>query len=586
MIPHLRTIAWLQFRLIKNSATRSLRWLGALAWGMQVVFAAMGCAFLTSMAFAIGFITLDEDAVWLLVPILDGTLILILLIRTIMLSVDLTEADFIDTGKLLFLPIRLRTLFAINYVVRNVSGIVLLILPPIFGLCLSLAIIHGPRMLLGIPLGFVSLLAIVTWFGFIREWLLTLNENRKRSLLTATILLISLGIGAAGLGGAYAAIRAERQSPQAVSQEKLDAMQENDDLQTVAVQTGIEIEPLVRDALISGNAWIPLGWFPLGMYRMIGHQYGVALLGGLGLTLIALLGIALEYRLVVARYRSASGGSGAAEKTNAQPKSKWTQLTLPKISREWSAYVGLAYLVRSRSLTFKATHWFYGIVAVIASLTPFIIDVSALRGQWWNGFIPFGFAALILFFSAALSNNIFAYDRTGFQVLVLMPAKRSNYLLTKNGITIAFVLLWTGMVMIPCVLIFRPHPLAVAAAFAITLQAQLMLSVIGNGLSIALPFRMKEGQLDQPAQPLAAMLPSFLLLIAMPIVFAPMAITAVTNLVVSWLTEIEGAWISLPIALAFLAATLCIYAASIPTMAAFLASREMKMLEVLASDRE
>jgi len=583
MIEHLRTIAWLKYRLIKNSTSRNLRWLGAFAWGLQLFLSAIGTIVLSAIAFGAGFVTVDEESVWVLLAILDGGVLLVLLVSATMLLGELNEADFIDTGKLLFLPIRLRTLFGINFVVRNATGITLIVVPPLIAICTSLAIIHGFRMLLGIPLGLITLLVIIAWYGFIREWLLALGENLKRSLLTASLLLFAGIIGVVGLGGAYAAILAEREAPIGVSQEKLAALANDVELEAVDGKTA---ERLFRETLLKGNVWIPLGWFPLGMYRMIDHQYQVALFGGLGLAFIAALGIASEYRLVLRRYKTANSGADTSKKTKSIPKSKWTRLAFPYFAHEWSAYAGLAFLVRTRSFTFKSSHWFYACIALAGTIIAVITNPSSMQGRWWADLVPFAIAAMIIFFSGAMSTNVFGQDRTGFQVLVLMPVKRHTYIICKNVILIAFILAWFAMLMVPCILVFRPHPIAVIAGFFVCLQAQLVLTVIGNGLSIALPFRLKEGALEQPAQPMAVVLPSFLLMLSLPLVFGPTVITAIFDPLFSWLWEMEGAWISLASALTFLAATLCVYAASIPVATTVLANREMKILELLASDRE
>ncbi len=582
MVAHLRTIAWLQFRLIKNSSSRNLRWLGAAAWVIQVVLSAIGCGFMTFMAFGVGFITADKEAVWMIIAILDGGVCLVLLVRTIMLSVELAEADFIDTGKLLFLPIRLRTLFGINFVVRNAGGIVFLVIPPLIGLCASLTIIHGPRMLLTLPLGLITLTAIVAWFGLFREWLSSLGDNRKRGLVTIAIVLVSTIIILALMGGVYAKIRTDATAPAGVSEEKLAALGED------AIDTSTnELDELqIRELLVRGNMWIPLGWFPLGVYGLAQHQYRVALFGSLGLAIIAAIGIGLEYRLVLLRYRSAHSGATAPKKKKVSPKSKWTQFTLPVLPREWSAFAGLAFLARTRTLTFKSSHWFYIIAAIVASLIAFTANVTPFHGQWWSNLTPYAAAAPIIFFTTAMSINIFGQDRTGFQVLVLMPVKRYMYILCKNIITIGFILAWFTMLMVPCALMFRPHPITILAAFLMVLQAQLALTVIGNGMSIAFPFRLKEGPLDQPAQPLAAILPSFLVMLTLPIVFGPMMAAALLGPIVGALWERDGVWVSLAAAIVFLALTVPVYALSIPAAAAFLEAREKRMLEILASDRE
>ncbi len=582
MFAHLRTIAWLQLRLVKNSSNHNLRWLGAAAWTIQVVMAAVGCAFMTIMAFALGFVTLDEDAAWLIIFILDIGVFLVLLVRTIMLSVELTEADFIDTGKLLFLPIRLRTLFGINFVVRNAGGIVFIVVPPLIALCISLAAVHGLHMLSSLPLGIAALFAIITWFGFFREWLSSLGGNRMRMLVTAAIFLLSATMGVSAMGAAYAKLRSEASAPVGVSQEKLAASSED---QRVPLSKDFT-DRQIRDALARVNTWVPLGWFPLGVYRLTQHQYQLALLGTLGLAVIAAAGIASEYRLVRIRYRSPNSASNTPKKKKTSPQSKWTRLTLPVLPCEWSAYAGLAYLTRTRTLNLKSSHWFYLITAVVGSLIPFSADVSNLRGQWWSNLTPYTAAAPIIFFTTAMSVNIFGQDRTGFQVLVLMPVKRYAYILCKNGIMIGFILAWFVMLMVPCALIFQPHPIAILAATLMVLQAQLVLTVIGNGLSIAFPFRLKDGPLDQPAQPLAAILPSFLVMLALPIVFGPMAIASMLGPAAQVLLEWEGVWVSLAIATVFLTVTAGVYVLSIPATAAFLEAREKRMLEILASDRE
>jgi len=495
MLAHVRTIAWLQLRLVKNSILHNFRWLGAIAWTLQIVGGAIFSTVLTGVAFGKGLSAFTGDDGWRWIVIVDGVLAFLLSSQIFKIASTLESADFIDTSKLLFLPVRLRTLFAINLILRSTSGLVLFLVPPFLGLCTGLAVTHGPQMFLGIPLGIVTYLTIIVWFDCIRESMLTFSKKRMRVLVSIGCFTAMAVLGGPYFGYSYLNLL--------VSMENLEASQQQGEQQEdwyerkfEAERAGTEflepeipdfdedmeseIEQRFRAVLFSVNRWIPLGWLPLGLHELTQRKFGVALSGGLGLMILASLGLTLDYRIVVNKYRGAGPPAHLDKPRQNRSSSRLTRLTLPRIGEAASAYAGLVLLTHLRTTTVRIAFRICGILAVAGMMVPLFLDVTEWRDHFWVDMAPLLIAAFATFVSPVSSINIFGQDRGGFQVIVLTPVKRHIFLLSKNIITSIFTLTWVALLMAPCVLIFRPHPAAIAAALLVTLQTQITLSLIGN----------------------------------------------------------------------------------------------------------
>jgi ABC-2 type transport system permease protein len=165
-------------------------------------------------------------------------------------------------------------------------------------------------------------------------------------------------------------------------------------------------------------------------------------------------------------------------------------------------------------------------VIVLAALVP-IIFLNKFSGVSEVGRLFFGTGAVVFTFFGLIPQmtNLFGFDRDGFRALVLSPARRRDVLLAKN-LALMPVALVLGLALLGALTIVAHLPLLQLAAGLCKLFAVFMLlSVIGNFVSVWAPYRVTAGSL-KPTKPPAKtvvliMLTQFLFPVAMIPIFIP-----------------------------------------------------------------
>jgi len=430
---------------------------------------------------------------------------LYLMWATLPLSIG-TSRHF-EPGRLLMYPISLRKLFAVDFISEAVS------LQSIFAIPTIIAIGLGAGLGKGM-LGWALLVALfATVFGLaLSKWLaVSVGSLIRRRRTRGETLLAFMGVGA-GLGGAL---------------------------------VGQLAPTIFRNAeSFRGLRWTPPGAvafaLTLGLSRGAALDYFLAL--GTILGYIVILVWATYW--IAQRTALAKGGAkrNALAKLNI-PSPTYAGWDIPGLSAELAAVVEkeLRYVLRNAQVRLMVLMPLILIVIRVVNTNRFRADGPVATAPFGSeifiyaeGLITTGGVLYVFLILTGLSCNLFAFEESGMRTLILSPASRAKILIGKNIAVSVMALVFSVTLLLVNELIFRDltsRALLFAALSFITFAA--MTAVVGNGLSIRFPKRMKFGKRMNVSGATGLLLIPIIILLALP----PLAATAAGYIARSWLVE-------------------------------------------------
>ncbi len=584
----LKTILWLRWRLTLNQWRRS-GGLGAflaaiVAVGSVVLGGVSFVGALLGAAFGLG-----EAKPVVIMGIWFGLTAGFLFFWLIGLLAEIQRSETIDLQRLLHLPVALGQMFAVNYLASHLTLSLILVVPAMTGLAIGLAFARGPAMLLLLPLAWGMVFMITAWTYCLRGWLAELMTNPRRR--QTVIMSITVGFVLLGqLPNFY--FNVLRQSPKPQPPGTITA--EDAQRQREARQTA-EQQKLAQ--MLELQKFIPLLWLPLGAQRLAEHQVLPALFGTLGCVGIGALGLRRAYRGTLRFYQGDPGANGARNPANSAlrttpctastPNSRDNFLELrPPWIPEQAAAVALATI---RSML-RAPE------VKMAWAMPYLIMVIMGSSLLWRSTPPLpeaakpplltGALAFSLFMMVQFLSNQFGFDRDGFRAFVLSPADRRLILLGKNLATWPFNGLF-GLMLIAFFAVWLQLPtVAILAAVFQLITLLLLASLVGNLLSILVPFRMAVGKVAPTKIPARAMLMMVLCQLFFPLVMLPVFIPPLLE----WLWQFANwpAGVPVNLLLSMLLATLTTwgYWQALNPLGRLLHRRETKILNTVAAEVE
>jgi hypothetical protein len=228
------------------------------------------------------------------------------------------------------------------------------------------------------------------------------------------------------------------------------------------------------------------------------------LLGTLGLTLIGTASMWRAYRTTVRYYTgqltaapTAPAVAPPSEEKSAAP-AFFLERKIPWVS-EPAAAIALASF-RSLLRAPEAKMMLLSPILLVIIFGSMFMARTMNPPEALRPLFPFGAMALVLFSMIALVGNQFGFDRNGFRVYVLSPARRHEVLLGKN-LAIAPLALGLGAVL--AVLLEAMYPMRIDYLLAVVPQLVSMFLVfclLANWLSIFAPMAIRAGSL-KAAQP-------------------------------------------------------------------------------------
>jgi len=576
-----RTIIWLRWRLSRNQWSRG----GTLNAVLTLIIAVIGLAlgFAGGIAGLLaGTFALAKASPPVILIVWDLIVGVFLFLWLAGIVSDIQRSETIDISRLLHLPISLRNVFVINYLASHLTFSIILFLPGMLGLSLGLILGGRGYMILMFPLVLGVVFMVTAWTYCLRGWLVTLmmNKRRRRAIIagvTFTFILLS-------------------QLPYILGN-LMDDHERHRPKTTKLVQTEQQEPDQPRDrakltlphGLLLAHKLVPLLWVGNGAMSLATGNVWPALLcaaGGFG---IGTLGLRRAYRSTLRFYQ----GQATGKKSKRRPKAKKSTVAtgnlierqLPGIPEE-AAASALAFfrcLMRAPEVKMMMATNF---IMLLIFGTMIFVRRSANIGDNFRPFIATGAVVFMFLSLSQLMYNLFGFDRAGFRQLVLLPTPRKQIMLGKNlaflpvaaGIGAIFLLI-VKIVMGISLVIFIAAGLQLLAAF-------LLLSMVGNLISVLVPYRIAAGSLKPTKSSTTTSVLIFLSRLFFPIFMVPIFLPPAMGLLWSRAGWLPAAPVNLLFSAVILALLAFFYRLSLNPLGELLQRREKQILEVVTKEVE
>ena len=578
----LKTILWLRWRLTRNQSMRGSS-LGAIIpvlIGLGAIMLGGACFAGALLAAAFG---LSQASSTVIMGVWFGVTVVFIFFWMIGLLTELQRSEMIDLQRLMHLPVALGQMFVINYLVSHFTLGIILAVPVMLGLGIGLVIARGPEMLLLIPLALSMVFMITAWTYCLRGWLATLmtNPRRRRTIIMGiTVVFILLCQGP----NLYFNVL-NRQNHQSASGEEGQRQR--------AARHAREVEMFHN--LIAVQRFIPPLWVSVGAQGLAEGRTLPALFGTLGCLGIGALGLRRAYRGTVRFYHGETGGMAAARikpvttsiaaVAPAKGGSRFLELQLPAVPEQAAALALASFRSMLRAPEVKMA-WGSSFLVTLFLGASFLFRSTLNMPDAAKPFMATGVVVFSIFMLAQFFANQFGLDRDGFRVLMLSPADRRLILLGKNlaclpvgaGFGVILLMLVSARLHLPC-------PIFVAALFQLA-TLLLLAGLVGNVLSILVPYRIQPGSLKPTKMPGLAMLVLMLCHLLFPLAMTPVFVPPLAEL--AWRTAGWSNAVPVNLLFSIALATLMgfVYWQTLEPLGRLLQRRETKILGAVTAEVE
>jgi len=608
---HLRAFLWLRWRLRVNQNRRA----GTANVWVQRIFMIIGflaAGLMLTASFLAGLLVLPKVSSPVLMLVWDGVIVLFLFVWMTELLVELQRSELLAMDKFLHLPVSLTGAFVINYLGSIFSPGVIVVLAAMVGLSAGLVLSRGISMIGLFPLVTAFILA-VTAIGYqFRGWLASLmvNKRRRRAIVTIAGLVFVLLLQLPNLLTQPWRVR---QLPQ----DRIEMQREIEKLDRALAAKEIEkgeyrkqaqaVRKKYRDrnssswklddvARIAGgvNIAVPIGWLPYGAKTSAEGRVQPAILGALGLTLIAAASLRRSYVTTLRLYRG-EFGSGRPNQRHKAPAAipdvaaaslspAFLEKRLPWLS-EQASVVTLACF-RSLTRAPEAKMLFLSPVFMVLIFGSMVLRGNANPPELLRPLMATAGIGMILLILSQLAGNQFGFDRNGFRSYVLSPAMRRDILIGKN---LALAPIALGLTFILVLVVQLVYPMRIDHFVATLIQPVPMYFIfcfVENLLSMLAPMPVAPGSL-KPVKPKGIQILIHIgFLFLFPLALSPTLIPLGLEFLLNW-----SGWSSwFPVYLAVILAECAVVAALYPTaldwQGGILQQRERQILEVVTSKSE
>ena len=577
---HLKTFAWLRWRLLSNQSRRA----GPLGAAVSTILAglmATGGVLTLLIGFFVGLFPLSQGPHMAKLVIWDAVVVGFVSFWVIGLMLELQRSESLSLDRFLHLPVSPGGAFLINYVGSSVSLSVVLFLPAMIGLSAGLVLSRGPVMLLLFPLVAAFFLMVTAVTYQFRGWLASMmaNPRRRRTIVTVMTVAFIFVFQIPGLWNNFSPwAREERQA-------RTDARR------GIARESG-DSDEVVR--LV--NRVVPFGWLPYGAYAAANGRAWPALAGTFGMGLIGAISLRRAYRTTIRLYTGDFDGGRRSRKAaipvvmphpfkpGGHPAAL-LERRLPWISERASAVALAGFRSLMRAPEVK-----------LVLLTPAILLVvfggsfagrEPAQSEYVRALTASGLATFILIIGmVGFVTNQFGFDRRGFRAFVLSPTPRRDVLLGKNLSLAPFAVVPMAVVVGVSQWL---SPMRLDHLIAVLVQivpVYLLFCLGGNLVTILAPMAVKPGS-GMPGRHQGIKIVYQLLFMA--VVPLPLGLTLIPLGVEALLDA--GGWLAwfpafLVLGVAQAAATVWLYRVALGWQGGLLHRREQDILEVVGSRAE
>jgi hypothetical protein len=608
---HFRTFLWLRWRLRVNQWRRA----GTVNAVFLIIIA--GCAVLLGVilfvaCFLIGLVLLADAPPVVLLYVWDGLVAAFIFLWATGVLADLQRSEALSLDRFLHLPVSLTGAFLINYLSSLLSLNLVVFGPAMLGLSLGLILSRGPAMLLVLPLLGAFLLMVTALTYQFQGWLAALMANKRRrrtiiAVVTMAFVLLcqvpnlinflgpwrgrSTNDAAAVLSAEQVKLRQDfsagrlteleyRQHLEQIQREYQARMRESNQEHSEQVEQPARFLSLV----------LPPGWLPLGAMAAADHDVLPALLGTLGLSLLGAASLWRSYRTTLRLY-TGQIGSGKRRPAAVTPRRQPGRVPANLLAKDlpWVPEQAAAITLAGFRSLLRAPE------AKMMLLSPFILVVvfgsmllarPTAPAEALRPLLAFATMAMVLFGMGQIIGNQFGFDRSGFRVFVLCPARRRDILLGKN-LAVAPLALGLAAALTVVLQVFYPmrwdHLLATLVQFV---AMYLMFCLLANWLSIFAPMAVAAGSM-RPSN--ARVIPTLLhlaFLFVLPIALGPLLLPLGVELLLAEAGWVRGWPICLALSLLECVAVVLLYRLVLNWQGRVLQARERRILKVVAAKAE
>jgi ABC-2 type transport system permease protein len=588
----LRAMFWLRWRLTRNQWRRQGE-LNAVIMLIMFVLGLVGGLLGGLAGIAAGFFGLSTAIPRTHVAVWDALAFFFLVFWFVGVAMELQKSEMLDLGRLLSLPVSLRGVFLLNYLSSHLSMSLAIFVPAMLGLAVGL-LRGGIGMALLIPLVLAFFFMITAWTYLFRGWLaaLMVNKRRRRAIIVAVtftvILLAQLPnlLSNVWMRGSHFPSQPTAQTPEAMKQwaDQMQAKEDHD--------VGL---------LKQLHAYLPLLWLANGAYGLACGKLLPAIGGALGMFAIGGLGLTLAYRSTIkfhmggkvkkaAPPRAVTAVPAAAASSASAPAARAARRILverrvPAVAEETGALALATLRSLLRAPEVKMALGTNVLIILFLGVT-MLFKRHANVPEQIKPLVAGVAAAVTVMGLAQLMFNHFGFDRTGFRSLVLLPTPRHRILMGKNLAMLPIAIVVFGIYLTLAAFLARLQPWDVLAAVIEFAAAFMLVSVIGNLMSILIPYRIASGTLRPTKTNFVTSVLIFVSHMFMPLtmlpIFLPIGLGAISrslNLLPAALVTLVGA-----VLLAALSAVL--YWKTLEPIGQLLQSREKRILEVVTREVE
>jgi ABC-2 type transport system permease protein len=577
----LGTVLWLRWRLSRNQWTRGGSVNAVVA--VIIVIAGLGFAVAGGVAGVIGgAVGLAQGSPSVLLLVWDGIVGVFLFVWMLGLVAEIQRSETIDLGRLLHLPVSLKHIFLVNYVASHLTLSLVLFLPGMLGLCAGLTWSKGWSMILLYPLALSFVFMVTAWTYCLRGWLIALmvNQRRRRAVIAgvtmAAVLLSQLPnlyFNVVGQRG-----RGQPRVNQSVRPADVSSAPQSPDG-----------KPALPPAFLTAHEYIPPMWVGNGAMALATGNAWPAIGGSLGAFVIGALGLMRAYRSTVRFYQGGQTRKVArpppATRAAETGRRQFLERELPGVPEE-AAALALAFfrsLVRAPEVKMMLAG---NVIMPLVFAAVFFSRGMGTPGDKVRPFLATGAVAFTFLSMVQLMFNQFGFDREGFRALVLLPAHRRHILLAKN---LSLLPIGCGMGLIFLALVaaaLRVPLLAVLAAGCHLASTFLLLSIVGNFVSVVAPYRIAAGSLKPTKAPAKTMALIFVSHLMFPIAMAPIFIPPALGLLSESLSWLPAGPVNLLLSLLWLAVVVFLYRMSLKSFGNLLQRREQAILQAVTQEVE
>ncbi len=524
----LRAILWLRQRLSFNQWRKA----GAVNFVLMVIFYVSMISF-AALAFfltlGLGVFLLPKASPTVVLITWDVAIVILLFSWATALLIDIQRMELLSLDRFLHLPMSLRDAFLMNYLSSLMSLNMACFVPAAFGLCIASAVVHGPRLLLLIPVLFSFILALTALTYQFRGWLSAWMIDKRRQRTAITLITIGF-VGLTQIPtiivqlskpegdnrqrqliqehNAEATALMNSLFEQEIPQEERDRRME--ELKKSHIVKLEQVRKMRSDAwhrkLVLINQILPAAWLPYASYTLVEHSWWPSLLICGVMLLVGGASLWRSYQSTIRFYTGQlSPQSRKASVVDPSPTNKTHDRTnqgaasanmlerkLPLISENASAVAMLSFRVLVRSPEAKMMLIGPGIFAIMFTVLALGNRLPKIPDAY-HGLVWLGGVSVVMFMLMMLTMNIFGLDRSGFRCFVLMPVRRQNILMGKN---LAMLPVCASMIAFVCGALSYMAPVNATHALASICQMLITFfcaSTIGNWVSLFFPFAVTPG---------------------------------------------------------------------------------------------